>query len=167
AFDVVLGRWSLNYVTDVPAVLARLREALVPGGYIAVAGWAPPGANPWITIPMEALAQVVPISRPDPDPPGLFHLSTDGALAGALTAAGFGDVRQERVQLSQFTRDPTEFWAMLTDMAGPVAPLLAALVAPDRERVLTHVREAIARFRTGDVYRIPAQAQLAWGRRVP
>jgi len=167
AFDVVLGRWSLNYVTDVPGVLARLREALVPGGYIAVAAWAPPEANPWITIPMEALARVVPVSRPDPDAPGLFHLSTDGALAGALTAAGFGDVRQERVQLSQFTRDPTEFWAMLTDMAGPVAPLLAGLAPPERDRVLAEVTEAIAHFRTGDVYRIPARAQLAWGKRVP
>ena len=113
---------------------------------------------------MDALARVVPVSRPDANAPGLFHLSTDGALARALTAAGFRDVRQERVQLSQFTRDPTEFWAMLTDMAGPVAPLLAGLVAPDRDLVLTEVTEAIAHFRTGDVYRIPAQAQLAWGR---
>src|SRR5262249_58591015 len=123
---------------------ARLREALVPGGHIAVAAWAPPEANPWITIPMDALARVVPVSRPDANAPGLFHLSTDGALAGALTAAGFRDVRQQRVQLSQLTRDPTEFWAMLTDMAGPVPPLLPWLVAPDRERILTEGAEAIA-----------------------
>src|SRR5213593_3901846 len=42
AWDVVLGRWSLIYVADVAQVLARLREALVPGGRIAVAAWAPP-----------------------------------------------------------------------------------------------------------------------------
>jgi ubiquinone/menaquinone biosynthesis C-methylase UbiE len=164
AFDAVLGRWSLIYVADVAAVLARLREALVPGGRIAVAAWAPAEANPWITIPMKALARILPVPAADPAAPGLFHLSPDGALVGALTTAGFRDVRQERVQLSQFAHDATEFWAMLTDMAGPLAPMIAGLDTDDRERVLREVTEGIGRFRTGDVFRIPAQAQLAWGR---
>jgi ubiquinone/menaquinone biosynthesis C-methylase UbiE len=164
AFDAVLGRWSLIYVADVAGVLRRLREVLVPGGRIAMAAWAPPAANPWITIPMEALAKVLPLPSQDPALPGLFHLSADGALASALTAAGFQDVRQERVQLSQFARDAAEFWGMLTDMAGPLAPTIAGLGADDRARVLRHVTDAVGRFRTGDVLRIPAQAQLAWGR---
>jgi ubiquinone/menaquinone biosynthesis C-methylase UbiE len=167
AFDAVLGRWSLIYVTDVAGVLARLRDTLVPGGRIALAAWAPPDANPWITIPMEALAAVRPLPAQDPALPGLFHLSADGALAGALAAAGFRDVRQERVQLSQFARDAGEFWDMLTDMAGPLAPAIAALGEDDRARVLRQVTEAVGRFRTGDVLRIPAQAQLAWGRLAP
>jgi SAM-dependent methyltransferase len=163
AFDVVLGRWSLIYVSDVAGVLGRLRDALVPGGRIAVAAWAPPAANPWITIPMDALARVVPLPTADTDAPGLFHLSADGALARALDAAGFAGVRQERVRLSQFAHDPAEYWAMLTDMAGPIAPLLAGLAATERERVLLDVTSAMGRFRTGDVFRIPAEAQLAWG----
>jgi len=163
AYDVVLGRWSLNYVADVPGVLARLREALVPGGRIAVAAWAPPEANPWITIPMDALATVLPLPRPAPGAPGVFHLSADGALAGVLSTAGFADVRQERVQLSQFARDAAEFWAMLTETGGPFAPVVAQLSTGDRGRVLDEVARALVRFRTGDVFRIPAQAQLAWG----
>jgi len=164
AYDVVLGRWSLNYVADVPGVLARLREALVPGGRIAVAAWAPPEANPWITIPMEALARVLPLPRSEPAAPGLFHLSADGSLATVLATAGFTDVRQERVQLSQFTRDPAELWAMLAETGGPFAPLVATLSAANRARVLEDVERALARFRTGDVFRVPAQAQLAWGK---
>src|SRR5690242_12005035 len=82
AFDAILGRWSLIYVADVAAVLRRLRETLVPGGRIALAAWAPPEGNPWITIPMAALAKVLPTPPPPPDPalPGVFHLSADGAL---------------------------------------------------------------------------------------
>ena len=143
-----------------------MRDARVPGGRIAVAAWAPPNANPWITIPMEALARVLPLPEHDPGAPGLFHLSEDGALARALRGAGLEDVHEERVQLSQFARDPAEFWAMLTDMAGPLAPLIAGLAPVERERVLRDVSEAIGRFRSGDVLRIPAQAQLAWGRTV-
>ena len=164
SFDAVLGRWSLIYVADVPTVLQRLRQALVPGGRIAIAAWAPPEANPWITIPMAALAKVLPLPSHDPAVPGLFHLSADGALAAALGAAGFRDVHQERVQLSQFARDATEFWGMLTDMAGPLAPMIVGLDTADRSTVLHEVTEAIGRFRVGDVFRIPAQAQLAWGR---
>ena len=165
AWDAVLGRWSLIYVADVGATLARLRDALVPGGRIAVAAWAPPEANPWITIPTDALARVLSPPPSDPGAPGLFHLSADGALAAALSAAGFRDVRQERVQLSQFARNATEFWGMLTDMAGPLAPLIAGLAPEARTPVLRRVSDEIERFRSGDVIRIPAQAQLAWGSR--
>jgi len=163
AFDAVLGRWSLIFVADVERALARLRAALVPGGRIAVTAWAPPPANPWVTIPRTAVAQVVPVPAADPAAPGIFHLSADGTLAAALGAAGFRDVHQERVQLSQFARDVAEYWTMVTDMSRTLTPTIAGLTAEQRARVLDAVAEGIAPFRTGDVYRIPAQAQLAWG----
>ena len=162
AYDAVLGRWSVIYMADARAALARLRTALASDGRIAVTAWAPPDANPWITIPIDALAAVRPVPPAEPGTPGIFHLSADGALADTLRAAGFRNVGQERVQLSQFARDPGEFWAMLADMAGPLGPLLSGLSAAERERVAGAVADGIARFRVGDVYRIPAQAQLAW-----
>jgi SAM-dependent methyltransferase len=164
SLDAVLARWSVIYVEDVQGVLARLRKALVPGGSIALTAWAPPEANPWITVPMDALARVHPVPKPDPNAPGVFHLSPDGALARALVRAGFQAVGQERVMLSQFARDADEYWAMLTDMAGPQAPLHAALPASERAKVAADVADHLGRFRAGDVLRIPAQAQLAWGR---
>ncbi len=164
SFDAVLGRWSMIYVADVPGALARLRRSLVPGGRIALSAWAPPEANPWITVPMTALARVRTLPPPDPAVPGAFHLSADGALAKALVAAGFQTVGQERVVLSWFANDADEFWAMTSDTAGPLAALLAELSAAERARVRDEVTAGIARFRAGDVYRIPAQAQLAWGR---
>src|SRR4030095_13038033 len=67
---VVLGRWSLIYLEDVPRVLERLRGALVPGGRIAVTAWAPPDVNPWFTVPPEAMARVRPGAGHGPDAPG-------------------------------------------------------------------------------------------------
>jgi enediyne biosynthesis protein CalE5 len=161
-FDAVLGRWSLIYVADVVTALRRLRETVVAGGRIAITAWAPPEANPWATIPIAALGKVIALPPADPTQPGIFHLSADGALVAALRDAGFRDARQERVRLSQFAHDPTEYWAMLTDMAGPLAPLIAGLAGGERERVLRDVTEGMAPFRVGDVFRIPAQAQLGW-----
>ncbi|MCW5891497.1 MAG: class I SAM-dependent methyltransferase [bacterium] len=163
-FDVVLARWSLIYMDDVAATLERLRAALAPGGRIAVTAWAPPDANPWFTVPLAALGRVRPLPAPDPDAPGVFHLSADGALARALVAGGFQAVGQERVVLSQFARDAAEVWGMMSEMAGPLAPLLADLGADERARLAGDVAAGLERFRAGDVLRIPAQAQLAWGR---
>jgi len=163
-FDVVLGRWSLIYLEDVPRVLERLRGALVPGGRIAVTAWAPPDVNPWFTVPQEAMARVRPVPAQDPDVPGVFHLSTDGALARALVSAGFQTVGQERVVLSQLARDGAEFWHMMTDTGGPLAPFIEALTASEVGSVAADVAARLERYRAGDVLRVPAQAQLAWGR---
>jgi len=163
-FDVVLGRWSLIYLEDVPRVLERLRGALVPGGRIAVTAWAPPDVNPWFTVPQEAMARVRPVPAQDPDVPGVFHLSTDGALARALVSAGFQTVGQERVVLSQLARDGAEFWHMMTDTGGPLAPFIEALTASEVGSVAADVAARLERYRAGDVLRVPAQGQLAWGR---
>jgi ubiquinone/menaquinone biosynthesis C-methylase UbiE len=165
AFDVVLGRWSLIYVDDVVATLTRLRDVLTPSGRIAIAAWAPPEANPWIAVPLAALAEAGAAADVDPTRPGIFQCSEDGALARALLRAGFQAVDQERVRLSFFAQEAHEFWRMLTDVTvGPLAPLLAGLDAPRVERVARQVAEGVAPYRAGDVLRIPAQAQLAWGR---
>jgi SAM-dependent methyltransferase len=163
-FDVVLGRWSLIYLEDVPRVLERLRSALVPGGRIAVTAWAPPDVSPWFTVPQEALARIRRVPPQDPDRPGVFHLSTDGALARALVGAGFQAVGQERVVLSQPARDGAEFWRMMTDTGGPLAPLIEELSPAEVGQVAADVAARLERYRAGDVLRVPAQAQLAWGR---
>jgi SAM-dependent methyltransferase len=165
AFDVVLARWSVNYMADVVGTLARLHDALVAGGRIAVAAWAPLDVNPWIGLPLEALrAEGLPADL-DASRPGLLHCSADGALARALLRAGFQAVDQERVRLSYVAETPDELWGMLTDAAGgPLAPLLAGLDAPRTRAVAARVAVALEAYRTGDLLRVPAQAQLAWGR---
>jgi hypothetical protein len=94
----------------------------------------------------------------------VFHLSNDGALARALVGAGFQTVGQERVVLSQLAHDGAEFWRMMADTAGPLAPLIEGLGPAEREGVAADVAGRLERYRAGDVLRIPAQAQLAWGR---
>ncbi|HWP66309.1 MAG TPA: class I SAM-dependent methyltransferase [Candidatus Limnocylindria bacterium] len=164
-FDVVLGRWSLIYLDDMVGTLARLRDVLVPGGRIAVAAWAPPDANPWIAVPLAALAEAGVAVPSDPTRPGIFHCSEDGALARALLRAGFQTVDQERVRLSFFAQDATELWTMVRSGIGdPLGSALEALDASQAGRVARRVGEGVERYRAGDVLRIPAQAQLAWGR---
>ena len=163
-YDVVLARFSVIYLDDPVAALRRLQSALVPGGRVAITGWAPADVNPWIELPRRAIARVQGAPSLPSGMPGPFALSDDGELARVLLAAGFQAVQQERVQLSFFARDAAELWALAADAAGPLASLLAALPEPQRQQVGREVGEAVARFREADGLRIPGQAQLAWGR---
>jgi SAM-dependent methyltransferase len=163
AFDVVLGRWSLTFLPEAAEVMARLRDTLVPGGRIAVAGWAPPDANPWITVPADVLAEATGRPRVPVEVSDGFNLSADGELARALVSAGFQAVGQERVVLSYVARDVREFWEALTAV-GPLGPSAGDLDDATRERVLRELDRRLARHRSSGVLRVPAQAQLAWGR---
>lgn len=163
AFDVVLGRWSLTFLPDATEVMGRLRDALVPGGRIAVAGWAPPDANPWITVPADALAAVTGAPRVPVETSDGFNLSADGELARALVGAGFQAVGQERVVLSFLAHDVREFWEVLTAV-GPLGPAAAGLDERSRDAVLGELDRRLAPYRASGVLRVPAQAQLAWGR---
>jgi ubiquinone/menaquinone biosynthesis C-methylase UbiE len=163
-FDAVLARWSLTDIDDLPLVLAKLRRALAPGGRIALTGWAPPDANPWLAIPLEQIAKRIPVRALDVVHPGPFHCSADGALARLLVQVGFQQVDQERFPLSLAAPDADAYWALVSEMSGPVGPLLERLDAGALDAVRRDVATAIERWRTADGIRIPAQAQLAWGR---
>jgi len=164
AYHAVLARWSLADLDDVPLVLAKLRRALVPAGRIAVTAWAPPDANPWLAVPLEAVAGRRPVRVLDPVHPGPFHLSADGALARVLVQVGFQQVDQERFPLSLAAPGTDAYWELVSEMTGPLGPLLAALEPQARDQVRRSVGAALERFRTPEGVRIPAQAQLAWGR---
>src|SRR5262249_38570624 len=159
-FDVVLGRWSLIYLEDVARVLERLRAALVPGGRIAITAWAPPDANPWFTVPQEAMARVRPVPPLDPGKPGVFHLSTDGALAGGLGGGAFRPVGREGVVLRQPARAGAEFWRRRPAPGGPLAPFTQTPPPAEVGQVAADVAARLERYRAGEVLRIPAQAQL-------
>lgn len=162
AYDVVLGRFSVTHLVDPVAVLGRLHEALVPGGAIAITGWAPAEANPWIEIPRRAIERAQ--GHAAPARVGPFVLSGDGELARALLAAGFQAVQQERVQLSLVVRDVAALWTLAMDPAGPLAALVAPLTEPVRQRAAGAIGGDVAPFQGPEGLRIPGQAQLAWGR---
>jgi hypothetical protein len=53
---------------------------------------------------------------------------------------------------------------MMTDTGGPLAPLIEELSSAEMGQVAADVAARLERYRAGDVLRVPAQAQLAWGR---
>ena len=75
-------------VPDMGAAAAEIARVLRPGGRAALAVWASPDENDWMTAPGRSALGLGLVERPDPAAPGPFRLSADGALDGLLGSAG-------------------------------------------------------------------------------
>jgi SAM-dependent methyltransferase len=108
-FDVATAGFVLSHVRDYPTALAEIHRILKPSGLIAVSNWAP-ASDPYSAAWSERLAEA--ISKPEMErawaevAPWEGHFSQEGALAAALSRAGFSVLVSDVVEVaSDFTVD--------------------------------------------------------------
>lgn len=125
--DGVLSQFGLMLMPGQERVIAEVRRVLRPGGRFAYATWAPPDRNPWIFQIVAALLQNGVAPPGDPVAPGgLFSLSTP-ERNHALAAGEFADVQVEELTGVMRFGGPDDYWTHVTEVAGPIAELVAAL----------------------------------------
>jgi ubiquinone/menaquinone biosynthesis C-methylase UbiE len=95
--DSVLCRFGYMLMTDPAAALAETRRVLRSGGRLALAVWASPEHNPWVTIGARLLLERGLMEAPVPGAPGMFAMADPARLAEMLEEAGFADVRTDTV----------------------------------------------------------------------
>jgi ubiquinone/menaquinone biosynthesis C-methylase UbiE len=99
-FDGVVCRWGLMLVPDIDRAAHEIERVLRPGGRVALAVWADPDDNDWMTAPGRSALELGLAERPDLEAPGPFRLSRDGLLAEVLTEAGLTVETLEDVAIS-------------------------------------------------------------------
>ena len=166
-FDLAFSRFGVMFFEDPAAAFTNLREALVPGGRLAFACWQPLARNPWMRLPLMAVASQIELSGPPaPDAPGPFSFGDAERVTGILTAAGFADVALEGVDLSLRVGgggsldDAVEFLLGL----GPAGAALRDAGDDVKERVRGAVREAIRPFETDGGVVMDSAFWIATGR---
>jgi len=143
SFDVATCRWGLMFMPDPVACLATARDALKPGGHVALACWAGPDRNTWVSVPMRMLMQRLGVSPPPPGSPGLFALADFERLQGVIEKAGFTRVLLEEVELPMSDFDSgAEYLQYMLDLAGPLAALFARVPESDRSAVFAELAAA-------------------------
>jgi hypothetical protein len=81
------------FFDDPVAAFANLHRLARPGARLAFACWQPSGENLWATLPMQALAGLLPeMPAADPHAPGPFAFADPARVEAILVEAGWQDV---------------------------------------------------------------------------
>jgi len=88
AFDLLFSRFGIMFFADPPAAFAHMRRAIRPGGRLCVVCWRAAEHNPWITVPLRAIAPHVARAPSDPEAPGPLAFADEARVRRILESAG-------------------------------------------------------------------------------
>ena len=149
--DRILCRWGVMLIVDPAACLTECRRVLRPGGRIAIAVWDAPEANPWMTLPRQALLDVAPAAVPAPAPgPGPFALASADRVRDLLEEAGFLEVTVEPVELERRVEAPEQFLEETLSLSQTFRRAWEGLDGEARGRVEQRMRELCEPLRDAD-----------------
>ncbi|MBM4245881.1 MAG: methyltransferase domain-containing protein [Deltaproteobacteria bacterium] len=165
--DVAFSRFGVMFFADPVAAFDNVRRALRPGGRLAFVCWQSLGQNPWMSLPLAAVAQHVALPPPaGPDAPGPFAFADRERVSGILQEAGFTDVAFETLEepiTVGGTPDLDQAVEFLLTM-GPTQALLAQADEGVRAQVVQSVRAAMAPHHGPKGVRLPAAAWVVRAR---
>jgi ubiquinone/menaquinone biosynthesis C-methylase UbiE len=164
-FDAVLCRMGLMFLPDPSVGFGEIHRVLRPGGRMAVAVWAGPEHNPWMTVVgMSAMAAGLPVVPPF-GPGGPFSLADPAQLEQLAREAGFDAVRVDTVELTFPFADAEEHIAVNGALAPNLATALTEADDDQRSAVRQMVTDATATYATDAGLRVPGRALVVHGRR--
>jgi len=93
-FDAAFSRFGVMFFEQPPEAFAHLRTQIKRSGRLAFVCWRSLAENPWMRLPMEAVAPLLrtPPVAADPAAPGPFAFADRTRVERVLAAGGWNDV---------------------------------------------------------------------------
>ena len=148
--DGVLCRWGLMLVPDPVVTASEIARVLRPGGIAAVAVWADPAANDWMTAAGRSAIELALLERPDPEAPGPFRLAGDSRLREALERGGLVVESVEDVPLIWRGSSLAEWWDVMRDTSRMLRELIERVGREDAERIRAGGERRLAQYVQAD-----------------
>ena len=165
SFDAVVFRMGLMFVPEPVEALRECRRVIRTGGRAAVAVWAAPGENPWLTsVGMSAMMQGLVHGGPPTGPGGIFSLGEPEQLGQLARKAGFLDVDVQRVPIVAHYDSADEHYESVESLAGPLHHALITATPDQRAAVRASAASLIEPYKVGDAYEVPGEALLLQAR---
>jgi SAM-dependent methyltransferase len=158
SFDAAVCGLGLMYVPDPVKALGEMRRTLRPGGRAAAAVWGARQSCGWAGIfpitDARVASEVCPM---------FFQLGTRDMLARSFAAAGFAEVRLERLQTTLHYASPEDALGAVFK-GGPVALAYSRFDDATRRAVHAEYLDSIAAFQAGGGYQVPGEFVVAEAR---
>ena len=143
SFDAALCSFGLLHMPQPENAMAEIARVLRPAARFAYTVWRKPEKTHWFGMIREVFRQHADMSVPLPEAPDMFMLADPAVHIPMLTAAGFGDIAMQRLDLFRSIPDPED--AIETALAGGVrVGILYNSQTPERQaRIRQEVLSAI------------------------
>lgn len=165
-FDGIVCRWGLMLAPDVDGAAGEVTRVLRPGGRVALAAWADPDDNDWMTAAGRSALELGLAERPEPGAPGPFRLAPEGLLEGVLAAAGLTVETVEDVALTWRVPGLSEWWAVAQDTSRALALILERASEEEASAVRAGGERRLERYVQPDgSLAVPGRTHVALARR--
>jgi SAM-dependent methyltransferase len=166
-YDLMASAFGTMFFGDPVSAFANMRRAAAPGARLAMACWRSLPENPWVEVPMNAVAQHLP-PRPAPAAraPGMFAFADPGYVADIMAASGWASPHFEKLDLDldiAAGRGLDEAIVQMTQI-GAINSWLRDKSAEVITSAVASMREALEPHSTGESVRLPGAMWLVSGR---
>lgn len=162
-YDLLVSAFGVMFFGDRLAAFTNMRRAAAPNARMALVCWRTLVENPWMEVPMTAVAQhLPPRSAPTPNAPGMFAFADPGHVTEVLSATGWAPPHFEKLDLDldiaagrgldEAVMQSTQIGAVNSWLRNQPTEVVTAAVAS--------LREALAPFEDSGRVRLPGAMWL-------
>jgi SAM-dependent methyltransferase len=163
AFDVVISRFGLFFLPDLPRALSEISRVLKAGGRVGAIVFSTPDKNPFFSVPISIIRRRAQLGPPLPGQPGPFSLGAPGVLANALAQAGFADVQAQTVSAPLRMASARACVRFERESFGALHHMLAGLTETAREETWQEVERELGKFEGRDGFESPCEVIVGSG----
>jgi ubiquinone/menaquinone biosynthesis C-methylase UbiE len=159
SFDVVISRFALMLIADIPKALSEIHRVLRYNGRLAALVFS---ECPYLSIPHSVARRVGRLTQP-PEPFGEFRLAAPGVMTDAYRKAGFRDIVIHQVSTKR--RFPSLAAALnyAKETPLPLRELTDQLSPTEREQAWAEIETALQKFVGRDGYESPCELLIGCG----
>jgi ubiquinone/menaquinone biosynthesis C-methylase UbiE len=163
--DRITCRCGVMFFNNTRLVMSEMMRVLKPEGRVACLAWGS-FEQPFFESTIALVLRLVRGAEMSAQARTMFRFASPGSLKRELRAAGFSNVNEESIIVPRiWTGSPQELWAYLQEVSTLCHPLFEGIPEAMRAKVDTEVSSGLARFRSGNVLRVPASLIVASGHR--